>query len=145
MWAQSKVGQQVSPPSPQIQMTVRRTALQVGTTRISSELFYLGITVILFFILMGLAVFLAFHTAHARRKHAVFLKEVHEAEESVKRGFAVLRRDIEAELVTIKKAKLGKALSQEQREREEQLLKDLEAIERYITKEVWEVEQADSR
>ena len=69
------------------------------------------------------------------------MKEVKEAEEAVKRGFAVLKRDIEAELSVIHKAKLNKALSLEEKQKEEQLLKDLSEMERYVGREVWDIEK----
>ncbi|MEK7513247.1 MAG: hypothetical protein AAB601_03550, partial [Patescibacteria group bacterium] len=94
--------------------------------------------------LVGLILYVVFHATAARRKHFAFMKEVREAEESIRRGFAVLRRDIEAELAVVRKAKLSKELSEEERVRETQLVKDLEWVERYIGKEVWDVERAES-
>lgn len=143
LWAQSKISDQTSPPSPQIQMTVRPTAIQFGASRISTELLYLIFVIILLGAVLALGAYIAFHSVHARRKHRVFLKEIHEAEESVKRGFAILRRDIEAELALIKKAKLKASLTKEKREKEDQLLKDLTSIERYIGKEIWDIEKAE--
>ena len=70
------------------------------------------------------------------------MKELLVAVESILRGFAVLRRDIEAELEVIKKAKLGKELSAEEKKREEELLRDLNWAERYIGKEIWDVREA---
>ena len=40
-----------------------------------------------------------------------------------------------------RKAKMSKELLAEERLREEKLLKDLDAVNSYIGKEVWEVEQ----
>ena len=72
----------------------------------------------------------------------MFAKEMREAEESIRRGFAVLRRDIEAELGVVKKAKMDKDLSAEEKQKEAQLMKDLDWVQRYIGKEVWDVERA---
>lgn len=69
------------------------------------------------------------------------MREVKEAEEAVRRGFAVLKRDIEAELSVIHKAKLNKSLSSEEKQKEDQLLRDLAEMERYIGKEVWDIEK----
>lgn len=69
-----------------------------------------------------------------------------EAQEAIRRGFAVLRRDIEAELALVRKAKLTKSLSAEEKMREEQLRKDLTQVEQNIGKEVldiWETEHTD--
>jgi ribosome recycling factor len=79
------------------------------------------------------------HAKKARRKRREFLKEIKEAEESVRRGFAVLRRDIQAELVVIKKIRATKALSEEEKEKEDRLLQDLAWAEQYIGKELWDV------
>ncbi|MDZ4229681.1 MAG: hypothetical protein U1C53_00935, partial [Candidatus Veblenbacteria bacterium] len=68
---------------------------------------------------------------------------IREAEESVRRGFAVLKRDIQAELNVVRKAKLSKQLSAEEHAREAELMKDLDWVEKYIGKEVWDVEQAE--
>ena len=78
--------------------------------------------------------FMFFHFYHGRKKHARFLKEVREAEESLRRGFAVLKRDIEAELSIIKKAKLSRTFKDEEGLKETQLLKDFEAVQKYIGK-----------
>jgi hypothetical protein len=73
------------------------------------------------------------------------MKEIHEAEESIRRGFAVLRRDVQAELAVVGKIKLTKELSQEEKQRESELLRDLDWVERMIGKEVWDVEQREVR
>jgi len=139
LWAQSKIAEQVSPPSPQIEMNVQPTAIQFGASRISYEILYEGIIVFLFLILALLIGYIIFHGYHGRKKHFQFIKEMREAEEAIRRGFAVLRRDIEAELAIVSKAKLKKKLSAEEKIREEQLLRDLAAIEQQIGKEVWDV------
>lgn len=143
LWVQSKVGEEFSPPGPQIKLTVRQTALQFGASRLSYETLYLLLAMIL---LLGNAAFIyliIFHVRHSRKKHKEWLKEVREAEESVRRGFAVLKRDIEAELKVIKNAKLSKELSSEESRREEQLLRDLAWAEQYIGKEIWDIERAE--
>ena len=143
LWVQGKVGVQLSAPSPQVQMTVRATALQFGVSRISFETLYLGLTsafLVAFLIALG---HIVVHGYLGRRKHHRFLKEMREAEESVRSGFAVLRRDIQAELDVIHRAKLSKELSVEERQREEQLLKDLAWAEQYIGKEIWDVEEVE--
>jgi len=142
IWAQSKIGELLSPPTPQIQMTVRQTALQIGASRISFELLNLILLVLASLLSVGLMAYIGFHTYHARTKYRSFMKEIKEAEESIKRGFAVLRRDIEAELALLKKVRLSRELAEEERIKEKQLLEDLEKVERYIGKEVWEAEEA---
>ncbi len=143
LWGQSKIGDQLSPPSPQVQFAVHPTAIQFGASRLSYEIIYLVIIGFLLFVLCGFIWYIAFHVVHGRKKHKRFMKEVREAEESIRRGFAVLRRDIQAELAFVRKANFSKALSEEEKVKEEQLLKDLAWAEQYIGKEVWDVEETE--
>lgn len=141
LWVQEKVGDTLSPPSPQIELTVQQTALQLGASRISLETLYLILALILLAVNVSSLGYIAVHVRLARKRHAAWLKEVHEAEQSVRRGFAVLKRDIERELELIHKAKLSKELSAEEKQREAQLLKDLQWAEQYIGKEIWDIEE----
>jgi len=143
LWAQSKQGEELSPPTPQKTIFVYPVALQFGASRLSYTTIYLLVISILLIIVVGLIGYTIYHLIHGRRKHLLFLKEVKEAEESVRRGFAVLRRDIQAQLALLQKAKLSKTLSEEEERISAQLLKDLEQVERYIGKEIWDVEKID--
>ena len=143
LWTQAKLGEQLSPPSPQIQFQVQPTAIQLGASRISFETLYLLISVFLFVILISLIVYIVFHGVQLRAKHHHLRKEIRDVEESIRRGFAVLRRDIEAELAIVKKARMSKELSIEERLQEEQLLRDLDAVEKRIGKEIWDVERVE--
>lgn len=143
LWTQSKLGEESSPPSPQIQMTVQKTAIQFGTSRFSYETMYLIIAILFLLVIAGLMIFILYHTYHGRKKHKLFWKEVREAEESIRRGFAVLKRDIEAELAVIHKVSLSDSISQEAIQKETHLLKDLDAIQKHISKEVWDIEQTE--
>lgn len=141
LWAQAKIGEEQSPPSPQVQFTVEKTALQIGATRVGAEVLYLIIVLVLGAVLVALIILIVVHGIRVKRNRVLFEKEIREAEESIRRGFAVLRRDVEAELAVVKKAHLSKELSSEEHAKEAQLLKDLDLIERYIGKEVWDVER----
>jgi len=141
IWTQGKIADQVSPPSPQIQMTVGATALQFGASRISYEVLYLIFVVILLFISLGLFGYFVFHIYYGRKERGRLMKEVREAEESVRRGFMILRQDIEAELAFVNKLKLSKALTDEENAMEQRLLKDFQEVERYIGKEIWDIEK----
>lgn len=145
LWGQTRIGDQISPPSPQIQMSVKPTAIQFGASRISLEFLYLILVILLFVAVLGLMAYIIFHAYHGRKKHLQFLDEVKRAEESVRRGFAVLRRDIEAELALVRhgQAKSNKRFLAQEKEKEEQLLKDLAAVEQYIGEEIWEIEKVE--
>ena len=141
LWTQSKLGDQVSPPSPQVHITVRPTALQFGASRVSYEVLYLIIIIILFIAFLSLIVYTIIHARRTRRHYKLFKKETKEAEEAVRRGFASLRRDLRKELALIKKVRSNKNIAEEIEEREIQLLKDLEEVETYIGKEVLDIEK----
>lgn len=143
LWTQSKLGNESGPPSSQIQMTVEKTAIQFGASRLSYETIYLIIAIAFLLVILGLIVFILYHAYHGRKKHKLFWKEVREAEESIRRGFAVLKRDIEAELAVMHKAKLSGSISEEVKQKEAHLLKDLDAIQKHISKEVWDIEQTE--
>jgi len=139
LWAQGKLGGELSPPGPQVKMTVNRTAVQFGGGRLSYEAIYLFIIILMSISILGLGGYIVYHYYHGRKKHKQFQKDVRDAEESIRRGFAVLKRDIEAELSVVRKANLSSELSNEERIKEAQLLSDLNAIQGRIGKEIWEI------
>ncbi|MEK7646382.1 MAG: cohesin domain-containing protein [Patescibacteria group bacterium] len=143
LWTQGRSGEIMSPPGPQIELKVVQTAIQFGGSRLSYETLYLGLTLILLFIVILLGTFIIYHAYHGRKKHKLFWKEVREAEEAVRRGFAVLKRDIEAELSIVRKAKLSPSVREEIKQREMQLLGDLETVRGHIGKEVWDIGQIE--
>ncbi len=138
IWTQSKRGEELSPPSPQTKMTVKQTAIQFGANRLSYETIYLLLVIILLLVLAGIIIFILYHVYHGRRKHREFQRLIREADESVRRGFAVLKRDIEAEIGIVRKAL---PLSSEDKEKELRLLGDLNAISKHIGKEIWDIRQ----
>jgi len=141
VWTQAKTGQLSSPPSPQIRLSVTQTAIQLGSSRISYETLYLLISILLLLILIGLSWFIVVYGRKVVRMRQAIIKEIREAEEAVREGFKELRRDIEVELGMIKKIKMSKELSREEKEKEEHLLKDLAEIEKHIAKEVYDIEK----
>lgn len=141
LWAQESVGDTMSPPSPQEKLSVHRVALQFGFSRLSYAVLYAILAAVLLLIVLCLMIYIVFHHREAERKYKRWLNEVREAEESVQRGFAVLKRDIEAELSAVRKMKLTGTLRAEEVGREEQLLKDLAWVEASITKEISDIEK----
>jgi hypothetical protein len=145
IWSQTKQGQQQSPPSPQIRLTVESAAIQFGSTKLSFVSIYLILFLLSTIILLILIAYIVYHFYHGRRKHKLLMGQVSEAEASVRRGFAVLNRDMEAELEIIRHAKFTKQLTEEEKKRETQLLADLKDIEQYLSKEIWEIEDTEVR
>ena len=143
LWTQSKLDENLSPPSPQIQMTVQKTAIQLGASRLSYETLYLILVIAFLIVILSLIIFIIYHAHLGRKKHKRFIKEIKEAEESVRRGFAVLKRDIQSEFTLMKKTAVSKNLSEEEKLKEEQLIKDLQDVEQYIGKEIWDIEETE--
>ena len=139
IWAQAQRGEELSPPSPQVTMTVATHAIQLGTSRFSYEAVYFVAMVLLGLIVIILTIAVWYHYYHGRRKHSHFLQEKAKIEESVRRGFALLRRDIEEEISLLRRAQGGAQLSGAELAREEQLLKDLDVVRRQVGEEVWEL------
>jgi len=143
LWTQAKIGEQLSPPSPQIEMQVGKAAIQFGVSRISYETLYMLIIAALSLIILVFIILILIDYRRGREKHKRFLKEFNEVEESIRRGFAILRRDIQKEIEALQKLKLNKRLEEEEEERERQLLRDLEEVERRIGKELWDVQKVE--
>jgi len=141
LWTQLKLGNELSPPGPQNEITVSRTALQIGASRLSYETLYLLLAIILFLIVLILGSLSLYHYYRARGKHTKLVKEITEAEDAIRRGFATLQHDITQELVVIHQTRLSKSLSREEEEKEKQLIKDLKEVTEYVKKEVFDIEK----
>jgi len=140
VWAHSKDGDQLSVPSPQSEMVVQPVAISWGGSRITYQSIYIGLISGLIGIVLILVIYIIIHALLVRRRRRQFGQQLRHAEDSIKRGFAVLYRDIEAELQLMKQAQLSEELSGEQKVREEQLRQDLKAIEDLVGQEIWQVE-----
>ena len=70
---------------------------------------------------------------------------IRKAEEVIKDGFKTLHTDIASELDVIHRAKLSKALSVQEEDRERKLLEDLAEIERFVNKEFHDVKLRSRR
>jgi len=142
-WAQVKFAGQSSEPSPRVDIAVEPTAIQLGAWRLDYQTLYLLLAMVFLLAVVVLLALIAHHARKLRIKKRIFASLLREAEESVRRGFSVLRHDIELELATVQKAKLEGDLSTEEKITEAQLLRDLNHIDRLIGKEIWKVEQEE--
>lgn len=140
LWAHVRAGGQLSGPSPQVEMDVKPIALNWGNSRITYQSLYIGMILALIGIALSLLIYIMIHAVLVRRRRQQFAHSLRQAEDSIKRGFIALRRDIEAELMLIKQAHLPDDLAGEQKVREQQLEEDLKNIESLVGKEMWEVE-----
>ncbi len=143
VWTQLKVGEELSPPSSRMDLSVSPTAIQFGKNRLSYQGLYLMLSILFAAVFFGLLIFFLYHSYHFRSKKRRLLSAIRDAEESIRRGFSILHHDIEAELNIIRKAKMNAELSVEEKFREEKLMKDLNQIGGYIGKEVWKIEHAE--
>lgn len=91
--------------------------------------------------LIGTGGFILYHGYHGRAKQRKLRKEIAEAEEAVKRGFLLLHRDLQTELAIINKRKQNAALTREDEDKERQLVKDLDWANKYIEKEVADIDR----
>lgn len=145
IWAQSKIGEVVSAPSPQVRMHVESSAIQFGSSRISYSTLYLSVILLLGIGIAALGGMITATRRRVRAMHTTLLQETREAEEAVRKGFAVLRRDLQLELAAVQNARGKRDVTSEEEERESQLLKDLEEMEQFIGKEVWDIEALGRR
>ena len=145
LWVQAKIGEELSPPSPQLKLTVQPTAIQFGVSRLSYEVIYLAVSIILFIAVAVLIGLMIYHSYHGRKKRKGLQKEIKEAEEAIRRGFGILKKDIEAQLAVVRKMQLeGQSIS-EVSQKEEKLLKDLEWVKQYIGKEVLDIDYLEQK
>ncbi len=140
-WAELKSGDAVSSPSARVNITVSPTAIQLGAARLDYAEFYFGLFIVSLIAALVLLVLVITFMRRARTKRGHLEGLIREAEESLRRGFLVLSRDIETELAAVQRLKVSGTFSAEERAREEKLRADLEATRRYIGKEIWQIEE----
>lgn len=140
IWTQMRVNNELSPPSPQFRLTVKPVALQFGVSQLSYEAIYFIVSLVLFVILILTLIYTIYHLYQGRKKHRLVMKEIKEAEEAVRYGFLLLKRDIEKQLEFIKDLKLKGETQEESEQLELKLLKDLEWVKQKIGKEVKDIE-----
>ena len=138
-WAQLRLGPELSPPSPEVAFEVLSTALQIGKYHLSYEGLYLALAVALFVALLASAAFLLYHFWHYHRKHARLSQEIREAEEEARRGFELLRKDLQKELAFVHRLRKSRELSTEEHRREAKLLADLDFVENHVLKEIQDI------
>ncbi len=141
VWTQKRIDGGLSAPSAQYEIDVAQTAIQFGVSRVSLETLYLVFVMVLFTGLGFSVGFIIYHAYHGNRKNRKLRREIFEAEEAVKRGFLLLRKDILAEVASLQKMKNGGKWTPEDEEKEKQLLRDLEWATQYIEKEVRDIER----
>ena len=140
LWAQVAADEEVSPPSPQVRINVETAAFEFGSSRLSFALIYFTATVFLVICVIVLLFVLYRYVMGIRRKRQRLLTDLRMIEEKIRRGFAVLRKDVEAELALLNRAD-GRELLPEEKFRAEELQRDIEKISERIGEEVWELEK----
>jgi hypothetical protein len=144
-WAQIKSGDTVSPPSARVTISVAPTALQVGPYHFDFQTLYLALFLLFLLVAFILLVLIGHRTYRlqaSKKKLDVLLRD---AEASLTRGFAVLRRDIERELDAIRAAAPAAGLPEAERVREAALLHDLKEVNVHLGKDIWRMEEEERR
>lgn len=145
VWTQLKIAEELSPPSSKFDLEVAPTAVQFGSSRLSYQSLYLTLLVIFLLATLSLLTFIIYHSYHHKTKSRRLRKEIEEAENAIRHGFKILKRDIEKELEVLENIKLTGEIKTEEKFREEKLLKDLEEIQNHIGEEVGDIDKlADS-
>jgi hypothetical protein len=139
LWAQAKLGDELSSPTGRENVRVESTALRLGSSRISYELLYLLVASMFMIATIILLARAMHHYKMANHRRKLLIKEIEEAEQSIHRGFAVVRRDIETALANMEHRKNSTQANREEIDRERELLVDLRTIEEAIGKEVWDI------
>jgi hypothetical protein len=140
LWAQISIGEEISPPSPQARVRVETAAFEFGSSRLSYALIYFVTTIFLAICIIVLLVVLGRYVVGIRKRRQKLLTDLRMTEERIRRGFAVLRKDIEAELALLNR-KDGAAALPEEKFRAEELQQDIEKISTYVGGEIWELEK----
>jgi len=136
IWTQVKSGEFSSPPSPQINIKVVPLAFEFVGLRVTYEFFYVLSLVMFLILFVPLLIFGIYHARGHRVKLVRLRKELVDLEQSVRRGFVLLKKDIESELHAHKKSSGSK-------EREAKILHDLHITKKYIDKEVYDIEKLE--
>jgi hypothetical protein len=142
-WAELEFDNETSAPSARVDIAVEPTALAIGSARFDYEEIYLILFILFFAAALILAASLVRFKGKIKLKRAKLEEALRDADESLKRGFAVLRRDIELELETLRKVKMSSELSEEEKDRETKLTRDLDEVNDYVGKEIWRAEEEE--
>jgi len=100
----------------------------------------LALIIIILLILSGF-IFSYFHIRVKRLNEIIVKKEMKEAHESVRDGIAEIRKDLLDELKLLNMS--GKVVSNEEGQRKEHILRELDRIEREMNKEIEDIEKVD--
>lgn len=141
MWVQEQFGDEKSAPSPQYLVNVKRVAIQLGVTKISSESIYIFIIVLLIIFILILIWRIIYYVKNIKIKRKKIELEINKARESINRGLTVLNRDLELELNSIKNLAKSKKMTDEEKAYAKQLEMDIDKIENIIGEEMLDIEE----
>ncbi|OGZ31581.1 MAG: hypothetical protein A2931_04310 [Candidatus Niyogibacteria bacterium RIFCSPLOWO2_01_FULL_45_48] len=127
-----------SGPSDEVSIAVRQLAiLRIGTLAINTLSVIISI--------VGLISLLVFMSWHIKNKYEVFRKkigkEAHEAARALHRAFDLLKEDVHKEIKALEKARTKRDLTVEEEKIVEQLKKDLDDAEKFVAKEIEDIER----
>jgi hypothetical protein len=137
LWAQTKVNGELSPPSAQVSLSVEKTAVHIGSANLSYTSLYVILISLMALVVLFLIFYIFYHHRHTKKKQVLVSQKLSEAENSIRRGFTLLNRDLQAELASLRKSNANRA-------RAEQIMKDLDDIEQYLSNEIWDLERTEN-
>lgn len=144
-WAELSSGNAVSPPSARVDVAVAPTAIQIGAARMSYEELYLILLLIFLAATLVLVILFLAYLRHIRILRSKLEADIQEAENSLRRGFSLLRKDIEREFAYIQKLKGERELSEAELARQEKVKQDLATVSDYIGREIWKIEEEERK
>lgn len=131
----------LSEPTEPVVLDVLSAAIEIGSYRISFQSLYTGAIGLLSLLITIFVVVIVILSARIRGKHQRLKKEVWDIHQSVKKGFEILKDDIQKELVVLQKLEKDRTLTSEEKARQAKLLADLDFVANYIEREVVDVEK----
>ena len=144
-WTELSSGNVTSPPSARVDIAVAPTALEIGNTRLDYQEIYLALFLVTLLVVIVLLAFFIHSVRRLRGSRSRLEAAIQEAESSLRRGFSVLRKDIEREFVHIQKVKGERELAPAELAREEKVKKDLADVNEYVGREIWKIEEEEKK
>jgi len=102
---------------------------------------YKVLLIILFIVLILLCLIFAYIYIHTGKKHKRLNRETRDLKEKFYKEYYELKEDIKRQLEIFKRAGMERGLSEEEKELESKLLKDLDDVEQVLSKELGDIEK----
>jgi len=141
VWTQARVDALLSPTSPAIIVSVIPVTLRLGSSILTKETLYLFAVLVLLALFIAVTLYGLHHLREAKKKEKAIEREVMEAQQSIKLGFAILKRDIQAQIHASTKKGMSDSIRTEELGMEQKLLEDLAFVESHIGQEILDIKE----